>query len=240
MVTNKNFLTPVYNKSLVQDIIDKITNAILSNELKPGDKLPTEPELAHEMNVGRNSIREAVRILVSYGVLEIRRAEGTFVCRDFSPKIVNPLLYGILLQKDSYSNLIELRRLIESGILATVVRKGMSIEQKKELETRHLYLNKNLTTEPYDIQKIMDADVELHDFIAKCTGNVLLVQIYGFVVSLTISSRMKTIAKIIERNDMEYLVHAHNEIVKIINEQDINKLDKVITESYRYWADVYN
>lgn len=240
MSISKSFLTPIYNKSLVQNIIDRITNAILNNELKPGDKLPTETELAHDFNVGRNSIREAVSILVSYGVLEIKRADGTFVCQDFSPKIINPMLYGILLKKESYGNLIELRRLIESGILTIVVRRGISDVQKNKLKTKLYELNDSLTSQPYNIQEIIDKDVALHDFIANCTENDLLVQVYGFVVSLTISSRLKTVAKIIEKNDIKYLIHAHEEIVKIIIEQDINNLDKVINESYKYWADVYN
>ena len=57
---------------------------MLNRELRPGDKIPTEAELAESMGVGRNSIREAIKILVYLGVLEIRRAEGTFVCEGFS------------------------------------------------------------------------------------------------------------------------------------------------------------
>ena len=75
---------------MVQIVIDRISGAIIDGELRPGDKIPTEPELSAMFNVGRNTVREAIRILVAYGVLEIRRAEGTFVCDGFSPQIINP------------------------------------------------------------------------------------------------------------------------------------------------------
>ena len=51
----------IKNKSVVQTVVDSITKAIISGELKPGDKIPTEMELAESFGVGRNSIREAIK-----------------------------------------------------------------------------------------------------------------------------------------------------------------------------------
>ena len=69
----------VNNSSVVDDIIDQLVASIISGSLKPGDKIPTEAILMEQMHVGRNSVREAIKVLVSYGILEIRRADGTFV-----------------------------------------------------------------------------------------------------------------------------------------------------------------
>lgn len=77
------YLKKINRSSVVQRVIDRLTEAIVSGELKPGDRIPTEMELAEQMGVARNSIREAVKILVYIGVLEIRRADGTFVCDGF-------------------------------------------------------------------------------------------------------------------------------------------------------------
>ena len=83
-VENDGMFKKIKNKSVVQTVVDSITKAIITGDLKPGDKIPTEMELAESFGVGRNSIREAIKILVYYGVLEIRRAEGTFVCDGFN------------------------------------------------------------------------------------------------------------------------------------------------------------
>ena len=70
---------PVGGQSVVNKIVDNITNAIINGELNPGDKIPTEAELSESMGVGRNSVREAIKVLEAYGVVHIKRAEGTFV-----------------------------------------------------------------------------------------------------------------------------------------------------------------
>ena len=114
-VVEKSFLRPIDNTSVVQQVIDRLTYAMIYKELRPGDKLPTEMELASSFGVGRNSIREAIKILVSFGVLDIRRPEGTFVTNGFSDKMINPLLYGIILdQSDSIDSLKELREWVDT------------------------------------------------------------------------------------------------------------------------------
>ena len=96
----RGLMTSIKNESLVQRIINKITDSIVAGELKPGDKLPTEMELIAAFGVSRNTVREAIRTLIAYGVVEIRRPEGTFICDGFSNKMINPILYRIILQKE--------------------------------------------------------------------------------------------------------------------------------------------
>ena len=87
--------------------------------------------MAENMGVGRNSIREAIKILAYLGVLEIRRAEGTFVCEGFSESMIDPMIYGIILDKeDSYENLMELREMIEVGVLQLAMAKVKEEELK--------------------------------------------------------------------------------------------------------------
>ena len=75
--------TSLQNKSVVENIIDKIISAIIAGELAPGDQLPTEIELCRDLGVGRNSVREAIKKLEAYGVVYIKRAEGTFVSETY-------------------------------------------------------------------------------------------------------------------------------------------------------------
>ncbi len=83
-----SYLKKLNSESVVQQVINCLTDAIIHKELRPGDKIPTEMELAQTLGVGRNSIREAIKILVYLGVLEIRRAEGTFVCEGDRKSVV--------------------------------------------------------------------------------------------------------------------------------------------------------
>lgn len=72
-------LKPIGQQPVVWNVIDQLTQAMTMGKLRPGDKIPTETELSESLQVSRNSVREAVKILVAYGILEIRRAEGTFI-----------------------------------------------------------------------------------------------------------------------------------------------------------------
>ena len=133
----KKYLAPINSKSMVQIVIDRITGAIIDGELKPGDQIPTEPELSSLFNVGRNTVREAIRILVAYGVLEIRRAEGTFICDGFSPSMINPAIYQIILQKESrYEELIGLRKIIENGMMQLLMDMDIPQETWNRIERK--------------------------------------------------------------------------------------------------------
>ena len=85
-------LKRIKSESVVQQIIDSLVEAMIRKELKPGDQIPTEMELAERLGVGRNSVREAIKILVYFGVLEIRRAEGTYVCEGFTDTMIDPII----------------------------------------------------------------------------------------------------------------------------------------------------
>jgi len=96
-------------------IKDLITSYLLSGELKPGDKLPTEIDLAHKLGVGRNSVREALKMLSSIGVLEVRKGSGTFIAKRMKPSILNPLILSLVFEQGTSKEFIELRLLLEIG-----------------------------------------------------------------------------------------------------------------------------
>ena len=139
--------TPGYVKNLkkgsvVQSVINCLTDAMRNKELKPGDRIPPEPELAASMGVARSSVREAIKILSYLGVLESKRSEGTFVCSGFQESMIDPMIYGIILNQDSFDNLMELREMVETGIMRLASQKydeedghalEVMLEQMKEI-----------------------------------------------------------------------------------------------------------
>ena len=104
-------------KSVVDQVMDGIISQIIDGTLHPGDKLPTEMELCKQFGAGRNSVREAVKKLQAYGILYIKRADGTFVSENYNQKMLDPMLYSIILQKNSWQEFVELRSVIDIGTL---------------------------------------------------------------------------------------------------------------------------
>ena len=122
MAEQASYLKNLKSESVVQKVINCLTDGMVSGELKPGDKLPTEPELAATLGVARTSVREATKILTYLGVLESRRSEGTFVANGFQESMIDPMVYGIILNKgEDFDSLMELRELdIDSPDVALV------------------------------------------------------------------------------------------------------------------------
>ena len=228
----KSFLRPIDNTSVVQQVIDRLTYAMIYKELRPGDKLPTEMELAASFGVGRNSIREAIKILVSFGVLEIRRPEGTFVANGFSDKMINPLLYGIILdQSDSLDSLKELREWVDLGILELAMEKAEP-EDIFQLEEQ---LNKLLTEiNGGDAHKIFVADDEFHEAISTAAHNSLLGQIAKLVRTLTSEMRMSTIRNMIKLGKGKELEKAHQDLFNIIERKNDSSARRLLVEGYFY------
>ena len=231
----------VGGESVVQQVINKITDAIVSGELKPGDRLPPELELISEMHVSRNTLRAAIQTLRAYGVLEVRRPEGTFVCESFSPQMVNPMIYRIILAKqDSDQELIGLRKIMDMGISKLVIQQGLSKQRTAELEALYEDLEKKLRAEKPDIEAIVEADLCFHDGVAKATHNDLAVTFNDLLLNLTPESRVRTIRRIFANKDAEYLVRVHRMHLDALEKKPGSDIDEALEYSYLYWKDSFN
>lgn len=231
-VVEKSFLRPIDNTSVVQQVIDRLTYAMIYKELRPGDKLPTEMELAASFGVGRNSIREAIKILVSFGVLDIRRPEGTFVASGFSDKMINPLLYGIILdQSDSLDSLKELREWIDFGILELAMEKA----EPEDLFQLKEQLKKLIAAiDSGDAEEVFVADDHFHEAISTAAHNSLLGQIAKLVRTLTSEIRMKTIHNMMRFGKRAELKRAHEDLFNVVKHKNDTEARKLLVEGYFY------
>ena len=185
-------------------------------------------------------MREALRILVAYGVLEIRRAEGTFICDGFSPSMINPAIYQIILQKESrYEELIGLRKIIENGMMQLLMDMDIPQETWNRIERKCDILVAILQEDPPDIPKAAEADIAFHEEIAKATNNSLALVVHDVVIQLTRESRQRTIEEVVAKGDKQYLIDTHRNLVEKLQGKDANALYKAITDSYFYWKDIY-
>ena len=119
--------------SLHRTVQDAIKDFILSSTLQPGDALPSENELSRQLGVSRNSVREAIKSLESIGVLETRRGSGLFL-RQFSfEPLFEGLEYGLVLDLQDLAELLELRRVLETGFIGQAIARC----DRRQLDTLH-------------------------------------------------------------------------------------------------------
>ena len=233
MDTKKKFLRPIKTKSVVQQVIDRLTLAMINKELKPGDKIPTEKELSEMFGTARNSVREAVKVLVSFGVLEIRRPEGTFVADGFSDPMIDPLLYGIILDDaGNMESLLELREWIDIGMLRLAIEKATD-EDVKQMEDCLADLADQFRLN--DFNGVFEADDAFHETLSVITHNTLFVKICHITRLLTTEIRVRTIQHMMRSTkDRKALYRSHVEVCQVLKERDAINAEAIIRKSYFY------
>jgi GntR family transcriptional repressor for pyruvate dehydrogenase complex len=106
---------------LSQDVVNQITDLILSEHLQPGDRLPPEHRLAEELGVSRSVLREGIKALEERGLVEIKQGSGTFVRRPSSEMVSDSFSLFLRTRVARYSQLMEVREILDveiAGLLA--------------------------------------------------------------------------------------------------------------------------
>lgn len=199
-------------KSLGEQTSERIIQLIIENDWKIGDKLPNEYGLADMLNVGRSTIREAIKALVSRNILEIRRGAGTFISQK-GGIADDPL--GLTFVKDKFKlalDLLEVRFMIEPSIasIAAVKATEDEIQQMSVLcdEIERLILN----NEPY-----LGKDIEFHTAIAKSSKNLVMVNLIPII-----NSSITIFIDITSQKLRNETIETHREILNAIKSHNSN------------------
>ena len=172
--------------ALTDEAITKLRNMIQSGELPPGSRLPSESQLAIQLGLSRSGIREAVKVLESARVLEVRRGDGTFVT-SLAPGL---LLEGVgfaveLLQGDTLLEVMEVRRLLEPAATGLAARR-ISDDQLDELAD----LLRQMEDRADDAEGLMQADLAFHRVVIASTGNETLTSLLDGLSGRTVRARV--------------------------------------------------
>lgn len=172
--------------SLTDKAIARIRELILTGELRPGSRLPPEQQLAAELGVGRNLMREAVRALVVARVLEVRRGTGTYVT-SLEPELLLQAV-GVaveLLHGDTLLEVMEVRRLFEP--VATAVAASRISSTQLAAVKDHLDAMREARE---DVELLNEHDAAFHRAVLDATGNRTLSTLLDGVSSQTLRARV--------------------------------------------------
>ena len=214
----------------------QITDSIIAGDLKPGDKLPTEPELCENFGIGRNSVREAIKILEAYGVVYIKRAEGTFVNDSYNHKMLDPMLYGILLDKNLRINIIQVRKVLDTGMLYQIISM-ITDEKMDKIQQEFESLKTVVLGEGVAAKQVLQADVDFHRALVESTGNPILCNMHEYVDRITTPSREKTVELVLEKNQAEKFILLHQKIINLLLEKNYQNIESVLAEHYQFWVE---
>lgn len=155
--------------ALTDEAITKIKEMIVSGALKPGGRLPREADLAEELGLSRNSLREAVRALALINILDVRQGDGTYVTSLGPERLLDALNFVVEFhQDDSVLEFLRVRRILEPEA-ASIAASRIDPETIASLQDLLNQSSPESSTE--DLLKI---DVEFHRQIGVASGNSVL------------------------------------------------------------------
>jgi GntR family transcriptional repressor for pyruvate dehydrogenase complex len=204
---------------------------IKSNELKPGDKLPPERELAEKLSISRGSLREAFRVLESKGLIKSKPSGGRYI-REIRKNGYNNTENIILsLEKSSILELLEAREMFEVKIAEITAQKATP----EDIELIEEALSKMNEEEELKYGKETESDSEFHLAIANASHNFVFVNIIKLHLDLLKDTREKT-WKIPGRKEEQY--QEHQAIFQAIKEHNSKKAGEAILRHLRTIGEV--
>lgn len=171
--------------AVTDEAIDRIKAMIVSGELRPGDRLPREADLAERLGLSRNSLREAVRALALIQVLDVRQGDGTYVTSLEPPLLLEAMSFVVDFHRDdTVLQFLEVRRILEPA--ATV----MAAQRMPEQEIAELAGVLDALDDYPGVDALVANDLEFHRRIAAGSGNAALCSLLESLSAPTTRARI--------------------------------------------------
>jgi GntR family transcriptional repressor for pyruvate dehydrogenase complex len=180
--------------------------------LRPGDRLPSERELAEEISLSRTSVRTGLRSLEGMGLTQTRHGAGTFILAGPPTLLSEPLRLVASLHGLSLSGLFEVRRVLEAGTAALAAERATS-EQIATLSDEVTGMYSALL----DPQTFLDYDLRFHRAVAAAANNPMLGAIIEAVSALFFEQRRATIER---ARNLQETADMHRQIYQAIRARD--------------------
>lgn len=196
--------------TLVDTAVNEIIQLILDQKMKEGDRLPNEYELAQKLGIGRSTLREAIRRLVSRNILQVRQGSGTYVS-DKKGVPEDPLGLTFMGEDPHLAlDLSDIRMMLEPEICAMVVRRATE-EQVTQLRE---YCEETVRLIEAGLD-YSEADAQFHRYLAECSGNAVLPNLIPVITSSITVGIRATKDEYRKRTALE-----HRQIVDAIERRD--------------------
>ncbi len=206
-------LEPIKTEPLKTTLTRKLTRYIWT-QLNDGDKLPTEKELADQLNVGRSSIRETLRSIEAIGLLEVRRGSGYFVTKHTGNLIRGPVELLLSLEDQSLNEIIEARAVFEEAMAALIVER-ITEEELVEARSAITNLEESIRNKHADLEW----DQRFHQILYKACHNSVIYHIQDLVTQII----QKIPSSYLESESFsQETVEFHEKILTALEKRDID------------------
>ncbi|MFC4032235.1 FadR/GntR family transcriptional regulator [Streptomyces polygonati] len=210
--------------AVTDEAIEKIKEMIVSGALRPGDRLPKESELAAELGLSRNSLREAVRALSLIRILDVRQGDGTYVTSLDPQLLLEALSFVVDFHRDdTVLEFLAVRRILEPAATAMAALR-IPIEDLDVLQGKLDALG----AEPL-VEELVASDLDFHRGIVQSSGNSVLCSLLDGLSGPT--TRARVWRGLTQEDAVSRTLHEHRAILAALRDRD--------AEAARSWATVH-
>ena len=215
-------IEPLKKTRLAEEIGDRIRLLILEGTFAPGLPLPSERALAQRFGVSRGSIRDALRMLETIGLLDTRHGQGTFVQELDVGRLVAPLASVLTYRHDLQAELMDVRRILEPAV-ARVAAARITADDLAALER---ILDTQRRKRKSGQSAILE-DTAFHAVLARATSNRVLVSIMATLNDLLVESRALTLK---QKGRPERSIKGHEAVIAALRRRDEDDAARAMLE----------
>ena len=219
-----NKITNTDNIATNSKVLDYIESEIIFGKLKKGDKLPTERQLAEDLQVSRATVREAVKALESMGIVTAIQGSGNYITKEMENTVDLAVCALFALNEGSLANIIQLRTALEIEAYRDAVSYASDEELAKVAEAADYdYFNSSL-------EYISEQDCRFHQSIMDLSHNSLIKYLYNTLYSLMDMYRSEVLSATAIRNENALTKSGHEAIVSALMNRDFHGAELAIRE----------
>lgn len=202
------------DRKVYEGILLQLHEIIQEQNLRVGDKLPSERELAEQLGAGRSSVREALRALELLGLIETRRGEGTFLKHYRHNRLIDILGFFILRDAKTKKDLIEMRRMLELDAVRLACRRATD-KHFDEMERILAIAEERVARGEVPAEE----DYLFHRIICRSSRNSILHRIWAPLVEYSNSIRVESLSR---EGRAKAAVAEHRQIMEAIRAGEVN------------------
>lgn len=212
----------VQKSSLTDRVTNKIYEKIVSGEIAPGERLPSETELSEQLGVGRPAIREAINRLIGLGL--VMRGDYTMIVAPNSAMSARARLTPLFLEKWEGRDLYQARILIEEDLVELVIENATATDLERLRSINAKMIEKHMSERSY-----YDVDMEFHACLAEISGNQIMVEI-SRIVNDMFQRYKPQVEQLYEVQHATY--HDHELLIQAIENSDLAEARIIIQRSF--------
>lgn len=217
-------MKPIKNINIPNKIMEQIKTNIINKELRPGDRLPSEREIAEKTGASRASVREALRSLEMIGVIKTIWGDGSYVNDNIEDNLSESIELLFSLSGHSYEQVVQLRRAIE---IETVSLAAKNADKSDILRLKELFGKIENGKNPAESAEY---DRQFHYEIARISKNIFFINLLRGINHIMTSFILITRENIIAGENRPMITKHHEDIISAIQENNEKMARKVMTQ----------